>query len=127
MLKKSLTWYLVFAMFTISIVPHAEGAFSPSQVIALSDAQRQSDLGKIRSFLETKLVSQRLQDLGFSTDEIKERLAYLSDQQLHNYAQQLDDLKAGGDSGVGLVIGVLVIILLVIVILHLTGKKVIVK
>jgi hypothetical protein len=126
MLKKSLTWYLVVAMFIISIVPHAEGAFSPSQAIALSDAQRLSDLGKIRSFLETKLVSQRLQDLGFSTYEIKERLAYLSDQQLHNYAQQLDDLKAGGDA-IGLVIGVLLIILLVIVILHLTDHKVIVK
>jgi len=127
MFRKSLTWYLVFAMFIISIVPQAEGAFIPSQAISLSDAQRQSDLGKIRSFLETKLVSQRLQDLGFSTDEIKERLAYLSDQQLHKYAQQLDDLKAGGDSGVGIVIGVLLIILLVIVILHLTGKKVIVQ
>ena len=127
MFRKSLTWYLVFAIFIISIVPHAEGAFIPSQAISLSDAQRQSDLGKIRSFLETKLVSQRLQDLGFSTDEIKERLAYLSDQQLHKYAQQLDDLKAGGDSGVGIVIGVLLIILLVIVILHLTGRKVIVQ
>jgi len=126
MLKKTLTWYLVVALFIISIVPHAEGAFSPSQAIALSDAQRQSDLGKIRSFLETKLVSQRLQDLGFSTDEIKERLAYLSDQQLHNYAQKLDDLKAGGDA-VGLVIGVLIIIILVIVILHLTEHKVIIK
>lgn len=126
MLKKSLTWYLVFAMFIISIVPHAEGAFSPSQTIALSDVQRQADLGKIRAFLEMKLVSQRLQDLGFSADEVKERLAYLSDQQLHNYAQQLDDLKAGGDA-VGLVIGVLVIILLVILILHLMGHRVIVK
>jgi hypothetical protein len=127
MFRKSLTWYLVVAMFIISIVPQAEGAFIPSQAIALSDAQRQSDLGKIRSFLETKLVSQRLQDLGFSTDEIKERLAYLNDQQLHNYAQRLDDLKAGGDSGVGIIIGVLLIILLVIVILHLTDKRVIVQ
>jgi hypothetical protein len=126
MLKKSLTWYLVIALFIISIAPHAEGAFIPSQAIALSDTERQSDLGKIQSFLETKLVSQRLQDLGFKADEIKERLAYLSDQQLHNYAQQLDDLKAGGDA-IGLVIGVLLIILLVIVILHLTDHKVIVK
>jgi hypothetical protein len=126
MFKKSLTWYLVFALFIISIVPHAEGAFSPSQAIVLSDVQRQADIGKIRAILETKLVSQRLQDLGFSPDEIKERLAFLSDQQLHNYAQQLDDLKAGGD-GLGIVIAVLLIILLVIVIMQLTGHRVIVK
>jgi len=126
MIKKSLAWYLVFALFVISIVPRAEGAFSPSQAMVLSDAQRQSDLGKIRAFLETKLVSQRLEDLGFSAGEVKERLAIMSDQQLHTYAQQLDDIRAGGD-GFGAVIAVLIIILLVILILHLTGHSVIVK
>ncbi|MBI5741122.1 MAG: PA2779 family protein [Nitrospirae bacterium] len=127
MIRKSLAWYLVFALFVISVVPRAEGAFSPSQAIVLSDVQRQSDLGKIRAFLESKLVSQRLQDLGFSADEVKERLAIMSDQQLHAYAQQLDDLRAGGDDGLGAVIAVLIIILLIVLILHLTGHKVIVK
>ncbi len=126
MLKKSLTWYLVVAMFIIAIVPHAEGAFSPSSAISLNETQRDADLAKIRTFLEAKLVKQRLEDLGFSSNEVKERLSLLSDRQLHNYAQQLDTLRAGGD-GLGAVIAVLIIIILIIVILHLTGHKVIVK
>jgi len=126
MFKRSLTWYLVVALFIISIVPHAEGAFIPSQAMAFNDAQRDADLGKVRTFLETKIVSQRLQDLGFSSDEVKQKLSILSDHQLHNYAQQLDTLRVGGD-GIGAVIGVLIIIILILVILHLTGHKVIIK
>jgi hypothetical protein len=126
MLKKSVVWYLVCAMFLIAIVPHVEAGFVPSNALTPNANQRASDLGKIKNVLETKLVSQRLQDLGFNTDEVKERLSLLSDQQLHNYAQQLDTLRAGGD-GLGFVIGLLVVVILVIVILQLTGHKVIVQ
>ncbi|RJQ56498.1 MAG: hypothetical protein C4526_01615 [Nitrospiraceae bacterium] len=126
MLKKSVVWYLVLAMFAIATAPRAEGAFIPSGAIELSKDQRASDLGKIQNLLETKLVRQRLLDLGFNADEAKERLSLLSDTQLHSYAQQLDTIRAGGDS-IGAVIGVLIIIILVLVILHLTGHQVIVR
>jgi transcriptional regulator of heat shock response len=126
MLKKSIVWYLVFAMFVIVMVPRVEAGFIPSNAISIDETRKNSDLDKVQKFLETKLVAQRLGDLGFSSLEVKERLSLLSDNQLHNYAQQLDSLKVGGD-GVGAVIGVLVIIILVLVILHLTGHKVIIQ
>jgi hypothetical protein len=113
-------------MFVIAIVPRVEAGFVPSNALAPHEDQRAADLGKIKNILETKLVGQRLQDLGFNSDEVKQRLSLLSDQQLHNYAQQLYTLRAGGD-GIGAIIGVLIIIILVIVILHLTGHKVIVQ
>jgi hypothetical protein len=126
MMKKSIVWYLVFAMFVIAMVPQVEAGFIPSNAINIDETQKVSDLDKIQKFLETKLVMQRLEDLGFSSLEVKERLSLLSDNQLHNYAQQLDTLKVGGD-GLEVVIGVLVVIILVLVILHLTGHKVIVQ
>ena len=126
MIKKSIVWFLVFSMFIIAMVPRVEAGFIPSNAINIDETQKASDLDKIQKFLETKLVSQRLEDLGFSSSEVKERLSLLSDHQLHNYAQQLDTLKVGGD-GLEVVIGVLVIIILIIVILHLTGHKVIVQ
>ncbi len=126
MIKKSIVWYLVFSMFVIAMVPRVEAGFIPSNAININETQKFSDLDKIQKFLETKLVMQRLEDLGFSSLEVKERLSLLSDNQLHNYAQQLDTLQVGGD-GLEVVIGVLVIIILVIVILHLTGHKVIVQ
>lgn len=126
MAKKTLIYYLAIAMFVIGIVPRVEAAFVPSQAIALPAADRAEDLGRIQAVLESKLVKQRLQDLGFTADEINARLSRMSDQQIHSFAQQLDDLRVGKD-GLGVVIAVLLIIVLVIVIINLTtGHKVVV-
>ncbi|OPY72787.1 MAG: hypothetical protein A4E64_02775 [Syntrophorhabdus sp. PtaU1.Bin058] len=126
MAKKTLIYYLAIAMFVIGIVPRVEAAFVPSQAIALPAADRAEDLGRIQTVLESKLVKQRLQDLGFAADEINARLSQMSDQQIHSFAQQLDDLRVGKD-GLGVVIAVLLIIILVIVMINLTtGHRVVV-
>jgi len=83
-------------MSILSVVPRAEGSFVPSEAINIGDAQRAADIEKIQNVLEEKLVSQKLEDLGFSTKEVKERLSRLSNEQIHNYAQKLDELRAGG-------------------------------
>lgn len=126
MIRKFVLWYLVVAMLIIGIAPRLEAAFAPSEALALSSAARSSDTATVQTVLENKLVRQRLHDLGFSADEISAKLAQLSDQQIHSIAQKLDDLKVGADSGFGVVIAVLVIIALVLLIIHLTGHKVIV-
>jgi len=127
MANKSIVWGLVVAMFILGIAPRLEAAFVASQAINSTPLNRMSDLKAIQSALENKLVQQRLQDLGYLSDEINDKLALLSDQQLHNIAQKLDDLRVGQDSGLGIVIAVLVIIILVIVIVNLTtGHRVVV-
>ena len=125
MVRKCVLWYLVVAMLIIGITPRLEAAFAPSEALVLSSAARSTDAATVQAALENKLVRQRLQDLGFSADEITARLYQLSDEQLHSIAQKLDDLKVGSD-GFGVVIAVLVIIALVLVIIHLSGHKVIV-
>ena len=127
MANKSIVWGLVVAMFILGIAPRLEAAFVASQAINSTPLNRMSDLKAIQSALENKLVQQRLQDLGYLRDEINDKLALLSDQQLHNIAQKLDDLRVGQDSGLGIVIAVLVIIILVIIIVNLTtGHRVVV-
>jgi hypothetical protein len=125
MAKKCIIWCLVAAMFILGIMPRLEAAFVSSQAIDSKQLDRVSDLQVIQSALEDKLVRQRLQDLGFTSDEVRDRLALLNEEQLHSIAQKLDDLRVGQDSGLGIVIAVLVIIILVIVIINLTtGHKV---
>ncbi len=126
MIRKVLACYLVLAIFVIGMVPQVEAAFSPSDLLTIDHSARTGDVEKIRAVLENKLVSQRLQDLGYSADEITGKLAQLSDQEVHKIAQKLDDLKVGGD-GLEVLLIVLIIIVLVIVILNLTGHKVLVK
>lgn len=127
MVRKYIVWYLVAAMFVIGIAPRLEAAFVPSQLIGTTPLDRVADERAIQSILENRLVQQRLMDLGYTVEEIQDRLSQLSDQQIHAVAQKLDDLRVGQDSALGIVIAVLVIIVLVILIINLTtGRKVVI-
>jgi hypothetical protein len=124
---RSIAIYLACAMFIIGIAPRVDASFVPSSVLPIAQTDRAADLASIQKVLEVKMVKERLADLGLTHQEIQSRLSQLSDQQLHSAAQQLDSLKVGGDSGLGIIIALLVIAILVILILQLTGHKVIVK
>ena len=122
---RHVAWYLVVVMFIIGIAPKVDAGLVESEITSLTPVDKTADLEKIQKFLETKTVSKRLEQLGFTQDEIQKRLTQLSDQQIHQIATRLDDLKIGGD-GLGIVIAILVIAILIIIILQLTGHKVIV-
>lgn len=126
-LKKWIIWYLVMAMFIVGITPRVYAGFSPSEAISLSPLERSADLAKVQKFLEMKMVKERLKEFGLTPDEIQSRLNQFSDQQIHHLALNLDELKVGGDSALGIIIALLVIAILVIVIIQLTGHKIIIK
>lgn len=126
MFKKYLTWYLLIAMFVIGIAPRVEASFTPSQAMSIGETDRQADNQKIQTLLENKVAKQRLQDFGFSEQEVKSRLSQLSDQQLHKLALNIDELKVGQD-GLGIIIALLVIAILVVVLIQLSGHRVMVK
>ena len=126
MIKRYVTWYLIAAMFIIGIVPRVEAAFTPSQIMPFASVDRAEDLQKIQAVLETKLAQQRLQDLGFTDEEIRTRLSQLNDQQLHSIAQKIDDLRVGKDA-LWIVIGLLIIVILVVILVQLTtGHRVVI-
>jgi hypothetical protein len=94
----------------------------------LSEAEgRSEDLAKVQSFLENKIVLQKLVDYGVSSEEAKAKIEAMSAQDLHRLASLTDRAAAGTDSGIGLLIGLAVLIILVIVILKLMHKEVIVR
>ena len=123
---KQISWYLIFAMFLIGIAPRLDAAMAPSAMIAASPMDRAADLEQIQRVLETKVVRERLEKLGFTAEEIKARFDKLSDHQIHQLAQQIDDLRVGKDEALGVIIALLVIVVLIIVILQLTGRRVVV-
>ena len=87
---------------------------------------RDNEFVKIQKVLESKVIEQRLTDLGLNPGEIKERVKQLSDEEIHYFATQLESLNAGGDIG-GVIISLLIIVILVLVILQLTGHKIIIQ
>lgn len=122
---KQVSWYLVFAMFIIGIAPRAEAGFVPSDVMALSEAERATNLEKIQKSLETKMIKKRLEKLGLTQEEINNRLSQLSDQQIHQFAMKIDELRVGGN-GFEVLVVLLLIGILVGVWVYATGHKVIV-
>jgi Family of unknown function (DUF6627) len=124
---KHVTWYLVVAMFVIGITPRVYAGFSASEVVGFSAIDRASDLGKIQNAIETKMIGERLKQIGLTPDEIQKKLSQLGDQQIHQLAQQLDELRVGGDSGwvaFGIVIGLAAIAVLVI---YLSGHEIVIR
>ncbi len=129
---RSITVYLIFAMLIIASIPSQSAAMFISQdtigassVDAVVDSV--SDLAKVNTFLESKIVKQRLSDFGLTSAEISSRLNQLSADQLHKIATHIDQVDAGGDSALGVIISLLVIAILVIVVLKLMGRQVILK
>jgi hypothetical protein len=72
------------------------------------------------------MVRERLNEYGFTPDEIEKRLTQLNDEQLHQLALQIDDLKVGGD-GWAVAIVILLIIGIALLILYLSGHRVAVE
>jgi len=124
MSRRCVTWYLVFAMVLIGVVPRVDASFVPSLTAESLQSSRQTDLETVQTVLESKMVAQRLEDLGFTPEEIEARLDQLTDQELHALALKLDDLRVGQDA-FGVIIALLVIAILVVLLLHLTGHRVI--
>jgi diacylglycerol kinase len=123
MFKKLLAVYLAVAIFVMGFVQSAGAALIPSEVTLNSKIE---DIEKLQKFLEMKIVSQRLKDFGYSEKEILERLNSLDEDTLHKIALKIDELKIGGDAGTAVVLA-LVIIALVILIINLTGHRVVVR
>lgn len=128
---RSLVIYLIFALLVMSTISSTAEAMFISPGIDTAGRihkffNKTSDIEKIRSFLESKIVQQRLADFGLTKEEISSRLEQLSPQELHDLAVHIDKIDYGGDA-LGVIISLLVIAILVIVILKLMGKQVIIK
>jgi hypothetical protein len=86
-------------MFALTIVL---GTFAPAIAMLAPDptsqlqSQRTGDLATVQKLLETKIVQQRLQDIGLTSDEMLAKVSKLSDSQIHQIAVQVDSLFAAG-------------------------------
>src|SRR5690606_11887126 len=104
MAKKVFIWNLALSILLISIVPHSNAMFVPTG----DTSTTAQDLRNIATLLEEKLISQRLLDLGFTPEQIQQRISALTDDQIHTIATQLQQIRVGG-LGEGVLIGILII------------------
>ena len=123
--------WTVFLLLVGATVANAMPAFAglapsqPSGETSITSA-RDADVIAVQRALEHKVVGQKLRDYGLSPDQVRARLATMSDQDLHQLASATKGLPSGGD-GIDALIGLLIVVLLVIIILKLMNKEIVVR
>jgi hypothetical protein len=110
---------VVFGLFSATPV---SATFLPSHATRPDDPAH--DRETLRSFLESKIVRQRLIDVGLTSEQVDVRLSEWSDDEIHQLAERVELLQAGS-GGLETVAILLIITLLVVLILQATGYKVI--
>ena len=116
---------VAFSMFVIGAIPAKSMAYVAGTE-AVAAPGRAVDMAKVQRVLESRLVADRLEATGLPTAEIMPRIERLDDDELHQFASQLDGLYPGGDA-LGVVIALLVIVILVMVIMKLSDRKIIIR
>ena len=122
--RRLVTWYLVVAMGVLGSVPRVYAGFCPSAPGMPAGYDRMADLQAIQTVLEEKMVQARLEQLGFSQEEIQARLSRLSDREIHQLALNLDDLRVGGNGAVTVLVILILIAIAVGVWFYVQGEKV---
>jgi hypothetical protein len=120
---KRFTCALVVLMFVVGAAPKGMAGFAASEPMGRLLLDRVSDLGKIQKDLESKIVRERLHQLGFAADEIQGRLDRLGDEQIHQLALRMDTVKVGGDAGLGVIVFLLALLLVVSAIAYFSGTE----
>jgi len=120
---KLLSLYLAFATLLLTLPSQGWAMFIPS---GQATSARQTDMVTIQKALESVVVKQRLMDFGLSPEEAMARTNRLSDDQVHQFAANLDSLQAGAD-GVDALIFLLLVAIVVVVVLEATGHRVILR
>ena len=124
---RQVTMLMLVAFGILSFAPRVDAAYvSNYDMLSSQVGEKDADMDTIQGTLENKMVVERLEALGYSKEEISERLAMLSPEERHDLATRIDALHSG--QGVwGIVIGVLVVVLIVLLILHFTDRRVVVQ
>jgi hypothetical protein len=125
-------WFVVVAVMMaawMGVLGSLRGVAEAGVIASgIEDAgSRIEDMAKVQSFLENKVVVQKLVDYGVSPAEAMAKVKAMSAQDLHRLASLTDRAAAGTSDALGFLIGLAILIILVIVILKLMNKEIVVR
>src|SRR3989304_5337499 len=121
---KKVAFVVAFAILMVGSIPAKTMAYVVGAETINAPVERAADMEKVQRVLESKVVAKRLTSMGLTNDEARDRLAKLSDAELHQFAKQIDALYPGG-GGLEILIAMLIIVILVLYILKMTDRKII--
>jgi len=121
--KNGLIGTLVIATtLAMTLPPQGWAMLAPANLMSAvsgKSASRDEDLKTIQSTLESRIVRQRLSEFKLTPEQVNQRMSQLTDAQVHQVAMQIRTINPGGDAGLGIIVGLLVIGILVLLFVYL--------
>ena len=95
-MSKKLIFIVLIVVTAFAAVPAFAGPVPSKTAANQSLDQRAADVAIVRDVLSHDEVAKALEARGFTRDQVDQKLAQLSPQDLHQLAQNLDQLQAAG-------------------------------
>lgn len=117
MLRKPLVLTLMAATLTVGVqAPAIAGVIGNEQLAMEAELQIKRD--EVRSFMAREDVRAAMLDYGVDPADVDARINNLTEAELLRIQHQLDQLPAGGDSGI---LGAILVVILIFVLLDVLG------
>ena len=107
-------WIIVMAAAVLCALPPVVGAKMVTTAQAIGEVVADRDRARVQSFLDRTDARTKLEAMGIDTQAVKERVAGLTDREVHDLAQKLDTLPAGGNLRNNDLIVILLVVILVV-------------
>jgi len=117
---KSISFFLIFSFMLLDFTVQKAKAEMIDTGSIVTMAKQENTRARVISFLERQDVQQAMELQGVAAEEARQRVAALSDAELMQIAQAMDQLPAGGD-GLGAIIGAALLIFIVLLITDIAG------
>ena len=117
---KSISFFLIFSFLLLdfTVQKAKAGMIDTGSIVTL--AKQENDRARVMAFLDRQDVQQVMELQGVAAEEARQRVAVLSDDEVRQIAQAMDQLPAGGD-GLGVIIGAAVLVFIILLITDIAG------
>ncbi|MED5510142.1 MAG: DUF6627 family protein [Pseudomonadota bacterium] len=109
----------ILALFSMNIAPLQAAMVDNDQLI--SQSQMQMSKQEILTQLDRQHVHDKLLAMGVNIDDAKQRIDQMTQQELTQVAQDIENMPAGSGGVVGPIVGALLVVFIVLVVTDMLG------
>ena len=118
---KPVSFFLIFSFLLLDFSVQTANAQMISTNTVIAAQKQEANRERVTAFLGRDDVQRVMVQHGVAAAEAQKRVASLSDAELTKISRAMEQLPAGGDGGVGTIIGAAVFIFVVLLITNLVG------
>ena len=118
---KPVSVFLVFSLLLLDFTVQTAKAQMIGTHTVIAAQQQEANRERVTAFLGRDDVQRIMVKQGVDAAEAQQRVASLSDSELTKISKAMEQLPAGGDGGIGTIIGAAVFIFVVLLITDLLG------